>query len=108
MFCGTAPVTGCQLEPFAECETVKLPEIPRSNFTQYGAVTPDWLVLKLTPPLEGRPCEATPLTGVIQAKACADSGASDSRIITPALAQPLVLSMLLTFAIIVPAPLSIL
>src|SRR4030043_1662141 len=94
--------------PLAEVYAVKLPEILRSNFTQYGAVIEPVVVSRLVAPVPGRRWEETPEPGVTTVIACAEAGVSDSRIITPAFAQTFVFSTLTTFATIVPAPVSIL
>ena len=61
----------------------------RTSLTQRGAV--DWLpeVLTLAAPFTGRRWKGTPLTGdeATSMKPCAADGASELRIITPALVQ---------------------
>ena len=58
----------------------------------------------LDPPVEDRNWNATPLLGVTQAKACFEPAAVVSRIITPALAQALVLVSEPTRAVMVKSP----
>src|SRR4030042_3126129 len=87
--------------PLAEVYAVKLPEILRSTFTQYGAVIAAVVVSRLVRPVPGRRWKETPEPGVTHAKACAELGLSVSRIITPAFAQAFVFSTLTTFATIV-------
>ena len=58
----------------------------------------------LAPPVKLRQCIATPWSGVSRAMTFLASASSDSRIITPALAQPLVSSRLATQATICPSP----
>ena len=108
MFVGTAFSTDSQLVPLAEWDTVKLPDASRSSLTQWGAAIPVWFVVKLVPSAAVRPSEATPFSGVTQAKACFEPASSVSRIITPAFAHAFVFRTLLIRATIEPAPVSVL
>ncbi len=86
----------------------KLPTASRSNLTQCGAVMPVSFSLKLAISGSVRPWKATPFSGVTNTEACFELASSVSRIITPALAQAWVFCTLLTLAIIVAGPVSVL
>jgi len=87
---------------------VKKPATSRSSLTQTGAATPASVVPVAPTPVSVRPWAATPLAAETSAKEYFESASSVSRIITPALAQTLVFSMLSTLATIEPGPVRVL
>ncbi len=78
----------------------------RSDLGVNGVPTPG-VVAPVLPPVLVRHDHCTPLSGVITRYASRALSASDSRIITPALAQSAVSSMLVTVAVIEPLPESV-
>ena len=97
--------TRVQVTPSAEREAVKV--LPaRTILTQEGATTPAMVVDAEIPPAATRRWKDAPWPGVRTIEACAEPGASVSRIITPALAQTFVFRTLVTRATTVPSPLS--
>src|SRR5581483_2569630 len=76
----------------------------RTSLSQYGAVTHGPLWIAVDPPAVARSCAFIPAPGVMNAKTLRAFAAVDSRIITPAFAQPLVLPIEVRLASTVQSP----
>src|SRR4029450_10120895 len=96
---------GVQTIPLSECQAVKVVPL-RSRRIHSGMGTPARVVWLLVPPVKGRRWKETPCPGVARTAAWVEFALRVSRIITPALAQELVLVRLDTRAVITPFPLS--
>jgi len=100
----SAPPTCVHVVPLVERNAVKL--LPdRTNRNHTGA-DPVLKYPSAAPPVVSRCRYTVPLETDTVIAASRELAASDSRIITPALAHPLVLEMLATRAVIVPSPVS--
>ena len=78
-----------QVVPFDEIYPVKVLPV-RTNFNQYGATGPAETALEVVPPVAARYWNVAPLEGLIATNTFLAFASSDSRIISPAFAHPLV------------------
>src|SRR4051812_32352363 len=91
--------------PLLEYDAVMVVPL-RVKRTQYGAA-PVFCVLVETPPVAVRRWNAIPELLETIIIPCLEPAVRDSRIITPAFAQALVLLTPVTFAVIIPSPLKV-
>src|SRR5690349_11821522 len=95
-----------QFVPSGEREAEKLSP-KRVSRTQYGTLTPPVFATPIAEaPEEARCWSATPFAGDVKLMTYFESALSDSRIITPALAQAAVFCMFVTRAVIMKLPLT--
>src|SRR2546423_14751494 len=97
--------TCVQVTPSGEVKPVSV--LPaRTSRVQYGTAGPVVLAVVLVPLVAERVTKAAPLPGVRASRTERAPAASDSRIMTPALAEEAVFSTAVTRAVIDPSPVS--